>query len=80
MIDIESKIVSYREDTDDYRLCLTREEIDEIKDCRADAIDGINKIIQFIKDNSFNHKLECDSFKAIGSSVVIELLEQLKEE
>lgn len=47
---------------------------------RKDAIDGINKIIQFIKDNSFNHKLEYDSFKAIGSSVMIELLEQLKEQ
>lgn len=32
MIDIESKIISYREDTNDYRLCLTREEIDEIKE------------------------------------------------
>lgn len=31
MVEIESKIVSYREDTDDYRLCLTREEIEEIK-------------------------------------------------
>lgn len=31
MIDIESKIISCREDTNDYRLCLTREEIDEIK-------------------------------------------------
>lgn len=31
MIDIESKIISYREDTNDYRLCLTREEIDKIK-------------------------------------------------
>ena len=31
MIDIESKIISYREDTNDYRLCLTREEIEEIK-------------------------------------------------
>ena len=31
MIDIESKIISCREDTNDYRLCLTREEIEEIK-------------------------------------------------
>ncbi len=31
MIDIESKIISCREDTNDYRLCLTREEINEIK-------------------------------------------------
>ena len=30
MIDIESKIISYREDTNDYRLCLTREEITKI--------------------------------------------------
>ena len=30
MIDIESKIISCREDTNDYRLCLTREEIEEI--------------------------------------------------
>lgn len=37
MIDIESKIISYREDTNDYRLCLTREEIDEIKNVRAEA-------------------------------------------
>ena len=39
MIDIENKVVSYREDTDDYRLCLSREEIEEIKNCRANAID-----------------------------------------
>ena len=32
MLDIESKIKSYREDSNDYRLCLTREEIAEIKD------------------------------------------------
>lgn len=31
MLDIESKIISYREDSNDYRLCLTREEINEIK-------------------------------------------------
>lgn len=43
MVDIESKIISYREDTDDYRLCLTREEIDEIKDCRANVIDEFLK-------------------------------------
>lgn len=35
MIDIESKIISYREDTNDYRLCLTREEIEEIKGALA---------------------------------------------
>lgn len=37
MINIESKIISYREDTNDYRLCLTREEIDEIKNAWNDG-------------------------------------------
>lgn len=37
MIDIESKIISCREDTNDYRLCLTREEIDEIKNAWNDG-------------------------------------------
>lgn len=37
MIDIESKIISCREDTNDYRLCLTREEIDEIKEAWNDG-------------------------------------------
>lgn len=48
MIDIESKIISYREDTNDYRLCLTREEITEINQAltkreqiRTEAIDEI---------------------------------------
>lgn len=110
MIDIESKIISCREDTNDYRLCLTREEIEEIKNAwndgyyqgatdmeeakqiiidsllklvestRAETIDEVDRIIQFVKDNSFNHRLEYDSFKAIGSSVIIDLLEQLKEQ
>lgn len=39
MIDIESKIISYREDTNDYRLCLTREEIEEIKNVREETIE-----------------------------------------
>ena len=47
---------------------------------RKDAIDKINSLIRFIEDNSFDHKLECDSFKAIESSLVIGLLEKLKEE
>ena len=29
--DIEKKIISYREDSNDYRLCLTREDMQEIK-------------------------------------------------
>lgn len=37
MIDIESKIISCREDTNDYRLCLTREEIEEIKNAWNDG-------------------------------------------
>lgn len=47
---------------------------------RAELIDGIDKIIQFIKDNSLDYKLEYDSFKVVGSSVVICLLEGLKEQ
>lgn len=38
MIDIESKIISCREDTNDYRLCLTREEIEEIKEALSKQI------------------------------------------
>lgn len=47
---------------------------------RADAIEEVDRIIQFVKDNSFDHRLEYDSFKAIGSSVIIDLLKQLKEQ
>ena len=42
MIDIESKIISYREDTNDYRLCLTREEIEEIK-CIKENVDNVRE-------------------------------------
>lgn len=45
MIDIESKIISYREDTNDYRLCLTREEIDEIKNMKAEAIEEFSDML-----------------------------------
>lgn len=40
MLDIETKIISYREDANDYRLCLTREEINEIKQ----ALNNKNKV------------------------------------
>lgn len=45
---------------------------------RTELDDGIDRIIQFIKDNSFEHKIEYNSFEAIGSSIIISLLEQLK--
>lgn len=44
MIDIESKIISCREDTNDYRLCLTREEIDEIKEALSTCDTCIHKV------------------------------------
>ena len=47
---------------------------------RADAICGVDRIIQFIKDNSFDNHSFDDSFKVIGSRVIIDLLEQLKEQ
>ena len=48
MIDIESKIISYREDSNDYRLCLTREEIDEIKQAltKKSWIDEVRGLLQ----------------------------------
>lgn len=55
-------------------------EYEEIKaDERAKVIDEVDAIIDFIRNNSFDHSLEFDSFKAIGSSVIISLLEQLKK-
>lgn len=59
MIDIESKIISCREDTNDYRLCLTREEINEIKEAlnereqiRAEAIE------EFVYPEAYNEPFD----------------------
>ena len=66
-------------------IAMTTEEFAEAEkiirvDERAKMIDEVDTIIDFIKNNSFDHNLEFDSLKVIGSSVVISLLEQLKEQ
>lgn len=75
MIDIESKIISYREDTNDYRLCLTREEINKIKQAlnNNNKINGILKAIQFSIDDFGASMMRY-------SGVIDDILEQLKEQ
>lgn len=48
MLDIESKIISYREDNNDYRLCLTREDIEEIKRAlhKQSWVDEVKELIK----------------------------------
>lgn len=44
----ESKIISYREDANDYRLCLTLEDIQEVKQAlnQKSLIDEIRELIK----------------------------------
>ena len=85
MLDIESKIIAYHEKANDYRLCLTREEIEEIKKAlnnqeqiRADAIDEYKLKLLNCKSDLVNdiHKAKIwVEFKRQA----IEISEQLKE-
>lgn len=82
MINIESKIISYREDTNDYRLCLTREEITEINQAltkreqiRAEYdIDKVVEELESIECASGAYERKCWLDKAI------EIVKQGKEQ
>lgn len=47
-LDIYSKIISKREDANDYRLCLTREELHFINDCimRHNLVSEIERLMK----------------------------------
>lgn len=71
MIDIESKVVSYREDTNDYRLCLSREEMEDIKNCRAKTIDEM--IARARKNNIYGYAIALADLEDIGERMKNEI-------
>ena len=90
MIDIESKIISCREDTNDYRLCLTREEIEEIKEALATCDTCIHKVskedIEQIRAEAIDECIQIvNNLKQYFlvpklSQEVVDSFEQLKEQ